>query len=66
MIIYVITSLPMTKVGTYLFEVDDCHCHIEVKYFRHFFKVEKLERVERLNPVRFKANMDILVGGNDS
>lgn len=56
----------MTKVGTYLFEVDNCHCHIEVKYFGHFFKVEKLERVERLNPVRFKANMDILVGGNDS
>lgn len=53
MMIFVITLLPMSKVGTYLFEVDDCHCHIEVKYFRHDFKVEKLERVERLKPVRF-------------
>lgn len=53
MMIYVIILLLMSKVGIYLFEVDDCYCYIEVKYFRYDFKVEKLERVERLKFVRF-------------
>lgn len=42
MMIYVIILLLMSKVGIYLFEVDDCYCYIEVKYFRYDFKVEKI------------------------
>lgn len=42
MMIYVIILLLMSKVGIYLFEVNDCYFLLWLKFFRYFFKVKKI------------------------
>ena len=72
MMIHPIPSLPWSKVGTDLFELDNRHFLILVDYYSNFIEVAELERDTRAKTVITKIKeciarygiMDILVSDN--